>query len=91
MLSQTVYPNGWTESVILPLFKKGFVNDPGNYRGISLCNICSKLYSSIINSRLQDWVELNDITGEHQAGFKKGYATIDYVYSDGSYTETICK
>ena len=65
------YPNSWTESIIVPLFKKGNQNDPNNYRGISLCDISSKLYSSIINNRLQEWIEQNSLTGECQADFKK--------------------
>ena len=48
-----IFPEQWTESVIFPLFKKGDVNNPNNYRGISLSNVSSKVYSSIINSRLQ--------------------------------------
>ena len=60
-----VYPKSWTESVILPLFKKGDINDTNNYRGISLCDIGSKLYSTVINNRLQRWIEINYVTGEH--------------------------
>ena len=37
------------------------------------------MYSSIINSRLQEWVEVNNIKGEHQAGFKKDYSAIDHI------------
>ena len=36
-------------NTIFPLFKKGTMNDPKNYRGISSYDIRSKLYSSIIN------------------------------------------
>ena len=75
------YPNSWTESIIVPLFKKGNQNDPNNYRGISLCDISSKLYSSIINNRLQEWIEQNSLTGECQAGFKKDYSTVDHMYT----------
>ena len=57
--------------IILPLFKKGNQNDPNNYRGISLCDISSKLYSSIINNKLQEWTEQNNLTRECQAGLKK--------------------
>jgi hypothetical protein len=63
------------------LYKKGDVNNPENYRGISLCNISSKVYATVINCRLQKWVELNEITGEWQAGFKKGYSTIDHMFT----------
>ena len=46
------YPEAWTEAIILPLYKKGSIHDPDNYRGISLLNVCSKLYSHIIDKRL---------------------------------------
>ena len=54
LFERGIYPDCWTESLIIPLFKKGNQNDPDNYRGISLCDISSKLYSSIINNRLQE-------------------------------------
>ena len=76
-----VYPDSWCESVILPLFKKGDVNNPGNYRGISLSNVSSKIYGFIINKRLQCWVEEIGLTGEYQAGFKAGYSTIDHMFT----------
>ena len=81
LFDKGIFPQNWTESVILPLFKKGEVNDPNNYRGISLCDISGKIFSSIINSRLQEWVRENNITGDHQAGFKKGYSTIDHLFA----------
>ena len=81
LFDRGVYPDQWTESIILPLHKKGDVNNPSNYRGISLSDVSSKIYGTIINSRLQSWVEQNNITGEFQAGFKKGYSTIDHMFT----------
>ena len=43
LFDEGIYPDQWTESVIFPLFKKGNTNDPNNYRGISLCDISSKI------------------------------------------------
>ena len=75
------YPENWCNSIVLPLYKKGDVNNANNYRGISLCDISSKLYSTIINSRLQEWTEENNITGEYQAGFKRNYSTVDHMFT----------
>ena len=50
-----VYPVDWKTCHILPLFKKGSVNDPGNYRGISLLSCVSKLYTKLLNNRLCKW------------------------------------
>ena len=61
--------------------KKGDVNNPNNYRGISLGDASSKVYSTIINLRLQEWVEVNNITGKHQAVFEKNYSTIDHMFT----------
>ena len=41
-------------------------------------DISSKLYSSIVNNRLQEWIEQNNLTGECQAGFKK---TVDHIFT----------
>ena len=46
------YPEAWAEAVVYPLHKKGSIHEPDNYRGISLLNVYSKLYSYIINKRL---------------------------------------
>ena len=76
-----IFPKEWTESIILPLYKKGDVNNPRNYRGISICNISSKIFGAILNRRIQKWVEYNNCTGEWQAGFKQGYSTIDHMFT----------
>jgi len=81
LFDKGVYPQSWCESIILPLYKKGDTNDPGNYRGISLGDASSKIYGADINRRLQEWVEEHNITGEYQAGFKKGYSTIDHLFT----------
>ena len=38
LFEKGIFPTKWTESIVLPLFKKGDVNNPNNYRGISLCD-----------------------------------------------------
>ena len=81
LFDRGIYPDKWNESIILPLYKKGNRSEPGNYRGISLCNVGSKVYSSIINNRLQQWATENNVTGEHQAGFKKNYSTTDHMFT----------
>ena len=53
-LRKEFFPTNWTESIVLPLFKKGDVNNPNNYRGISLYDASNKVYSTIINLRLQE-------------------------------------
>lgn len=81
VFSSGQYPEAWTEAIIHPLHKKGNIHEPDNYRGISLLNVCSKLYSYIINKRLTRWVEDNDVLGDIQAGFRKDHSTIDHIFT----------
>ena len=36
---------------------------------------------SLLNARLTNFVESNDILEENQAGFRKGYSTSDYIFA----------
>lgn len=81
ILDTGVYPKQWCQSLIFPLHKQGDTNNPNNYRGISLLNIISKLFSSILNKRLSLWAEKNGLIPQCQAGFRKNYSTIDHIFT----------
>ena len=81
LFEKGIFADRWTESIVIPLFKKGDVNNPSNNRGISLCDTSRTLYSAIINNRLREWVEQNNITREYQAGFKRGYSATDNMFT----------
>ena len=36
---------------------------------------------NIMTVRLSSWADLNDVIDESQAGFRKGYSTIDNIFS----------
>lgn len=55
---------------MVPIHKKGDKRDPSNYRGISLISVIGKLFCSLVNTRLQTWVEANSILSEEQGGFR---------------------
>ena len=74
-------PETWREAVIVPIHKKGDVNCASNYRGVSLLSVVGKCYTSVLNRRLYDWVEQNEIIDESQAGFRKGYSTTDHIFT----------
>ena len=41
------FPLEWSEAIIQPIHRKGDINSPDNYRGISLLNVGGKLCSYI--------------------------------------------
>ena len=76
-----VLPEDWCKNIICPLHKSGLQTNPENYRGISLINSISKIFTGILTSRLQNWAEENGVVDESQAGFRKGYSTTDNIFS----------
>ena len=80
IFSKGYFPENWRESILLPIHKKGDPQNPDNYRGISLTSILSKVFTSILTHRLQNWAEINDIIVEEQAGFRRGYSTTDNIF-----------
>ena len=81
ILDSGEFPEGWGESIICPLHKKGDRSDPGNYRAIALINSMCKIFTNILNLRLIDWCETNDMISESQAGFRRSYSTIDNAFT----------
>lgn len=71
----------FTKTIIFPIYKKGSVNEPGNYRGISFMNTAAKIFMGILNSRLLSWLDEKGILVEYQAGFRKKYSTADNIYN----------
>ena len=51
--------------------------DPLCYRGIALAYASYKLYCNILNERLAQWVDDNNLLVDEQNGFRKGRSTID--------------
>ena len=68
-------PNECRNAVITPIFKKGDRREPKNYRGISILNTYYKLYSKILNMKLQTYSEV--FMTETQNGFWKGRSCTD--------------
>ena len=81
-------PHEWVIGIIKPIYKnKGDINDPDNYRGITLLSCFGKLFTSILNDRLTTYINLNEMMSEAQAGFRKGYSTTDKIFTLKSIVE----
>jgi len=63
-----VIPEEWRESIIIPLPKKGCLNDCYNWRGIILLSVPGKVFCSMLFNRLKTHVDQR--LHEEQAGFR---------------------
>ena len=74
------FPSQWSNGLIIPLHKKGDVHIASNYRGITLLNVLGKLFTRIINTRLDNWAEIYGVYIEAQNGFRRERGTIDNIF-----------
>lgn len=75
-----VFPEEWSEGYIIPLHKKGNLNDAENYRGITLLSALGKLFTRVVNNRLSEWSEKYFVLIEAQAGFRANMSTVDDIF-----------
>lgn len=82
ILDSGEYPSIWLEGIIRPIYKRsGDITKPENYRPITILSCFSRLFTSILNVRLNNFIERNVILEENQAGFRKGYSTTDQIFT----------
>lgn len=74
-------PESWLIGVIKPIYKnKGDPTLPENYRPITILSCMGKLFTAILNTRLNIFLEENNILNETQCGFRKSYSTLDNIF-----------
>ena len=83
-----VLPDSWLEGAIRPIYKnKGDSKSPENYRPITILSCFGKLFTSILNARLNKFLDAHNILEENQAGFRAGYSTMDHIFVLHALTE----
>jgi len=82
VMESGMVPESWSIGIIKPLYKgKGDKGNIDNYRGITLLSCVGKLFTSCLNSRINCFLDDNDLLGEEQIGFRKGYSTVDHIFA----------
>ena len=62
-------PKEWNKGLIIKIVKKGDTTLCDNYRGITLLSVPSKIFTKIINQRIQEGID--DELRQEQAGLEK--------------------
>lgn len=96
-----VFPNCLKVNKVIPVHKKGSLDDPENYRPIAICPVIAKIFEIILRKRLLSFFMCNRILNQQQFGFQGGLSTVHAVlrlledvvfgFDGGSRTEvTLC-
>ena len=81
ILDLGIFPNKWSEGIIIPIHKKGATDDVNNYQGITLLSCLSKLFTTILNNRITKFCEDHSVISDAKFGFKKGLLTSDAIFT----------
>lgn len=74
-MSVGIFPDRWKEATVVPIYKSGDKDNPGNYRPISLLSCFSKILEKLVNRRLIKFLENNNLLSDRQFGFRRGKST----------------
>ncbi|KAK4807414.1 hypothetical protein QYF61_001177 [Mycteria americana] len=80
-------PVDWRSENVMPIYKKGWKEDPGNYRPVSLTSVLGKVVEQIILSAIMWHVQDNQVIKPSQRGFRKGRS---YLANLISYDKVTC-
>lgn len=69
LLETGSFPKVLKSSILIPIFKKGKKDNPSNYRPISLLPVLGKLFETLINIRLKEFIESTVKFDPNQFGF----------------------
>ena len=83
-------PHIWLIDTIKPIYKNnGDIYEPKNYMPITIVSCLGKLFTSILNTRLNNFAEEYRLIKENQFGFRQNYSTIDYIFTLISFFQII--
>ena len=75
LINEGVFLECWKFSYVIPIPKKGDVNDPSNHRPILLLNPLGKVMERIVFKHIYNHMHTNNLLYRYQSGFLPGHST----------------
>ena len=74
-------PEDWKRANVVPIFKKGRKEEPGNYRPVSLTSFLGKVFEKIIKDHICESPAGEVMLGGNQHGFMPGRSYLTVTWS----------
>ena len=82
-------PKTWKQGLIIKIPKKGDLTECGNWRGITLTFVPSKVFGRLLIDKIRDGV--NSKLRDEQAGFRTGRGTVEQIFILRNIIEQVVK
>ena len=90
-VQQGYFPDNLKLGCITPIFKNGDRDKVNNYRPICTLSPLSKIFEKVINNRMVEFIEHNQIFSDTQFGFRKNMGTEDALMNYTDHIQTQLK
>ena len=74
-LTESIFPSELKVAKVTPLYKKGSINECGNYRPISILPTISKILELFVKDKLVNYLSVNKLLTEYQHGYIQSKST----------------
>ncbi|GAB0179975.1 mitochondrial enolase superfamily member 1 [Grus japonensis] len=74
-------PVNWKLANVVPIFKKGMKEEPGNYKPVSLTVVSGKIMEKVILEVTEKYIRANAVIGRSQHGFTSGNSSLTNLIS----------
>ena len=74
-LEYGIMPDSCKIAMVTPIHKSGELDDPGNYRPISILPLLSKTIEHFVNLQLTQYLDERGLISKNQYGFRKDHST----------------
>ena len=71
-MREGIVPEDWKKANVTPIFKKGSLADPGNYRLVSLTSVPGKIMEVLVKEEMTLHLDKHKLLRNSQHGFTKG-------------------
>lgn len=75
VIVSSTYPNILKFAKVIPIFKKGEMDNMSNYRPIALLSVVSKILETLLKDQIVGYFESNNLLYSFQFGFRKNKST----------------
>ena len=79
-ISESHFPIMWKHALVTPLHKKDAMDNPNNYRPISVLPILSKVLEKHINKYVNDYLNETKLLSDNQSGFRSQHSCNTAIY-----------